>query len=143
MAEELPINYVKYKGERFLPITSPKAVIDANGKNIEDIFAKKEDVVSSTTYLYSGKPEANEVITLGDNLINYKAVLVEVTSQYYNHMFAYIPYNVFTSLTEENYSPFLVGVSTDYYTGYYVSDTSIKIKSKAAVTLQIRIWGVN
>ena len=139
----LPIKYVKDKDGKFIPITSPKAVIDANGKNIEDIFARKEDVISSATYLYSGTPEANNIITLGDNLSNYKAVLIEVISQYYNHMFSYIPYNVFTSLTEANYAPFLVGTETDYYCGYYVSDTSIKIKSKASVTLAIRIWGVN
>lgn len=139
----LPIKYVKDKDGKFIPITSPKAVIDANGKNIEDIFARKEDVISSTTYLYSGTPEANNTITLGDNLSNYKAVLIEVISQYYEHMFSYIPYDVFTSLTDENYAPFIVGEPADYYTGFYVSDTSIKIKSKASVTLAIRIWGVN
>ena len=48
MAEELPIKYVKDKNGRFTPITSPKAVIDENGKNIDDVFAKKD--LSNVTY---------------------------------------------------------------------------------------------
>lgn len=38
MAEELPIKYVKDKDGRFIPITSPNAVINSDGKNINEIF---------------------------------------------------------------------------------------------------------
>ena len=36
MAEELPIKYVKDKDGRFLPVTSTKAVVTENGKNIDE-----------------------------------------------------------------------------------------------------------
>lgn len=38
MSEELPIKYVKDKDGRFIPITSPNAVINSDGKNINEIF---------------------------------------------------------------------------------------------------------
>lgn len=51
---ELPIKYVKDKDGRFIPITSPKAVIDENGKSIDEIFAKNKDLptnyVTTNTY---------------------------------------------------------------------------------------------
>ena len=40
MAEQLPIKYAKQNGERFLPVTSPKAVIDENGKSIDSLLQK-------------------------------------------------------------------------------------------------------
>lgn len=41
--EELPIKYVKDKNGRFIPITSPKAVIDENGKSIDELFVSYEN----------------------------------------------------------------------------------------------------
>ena len=38
MTEELPIKYVKDKDGRFIPITSPSAVINSDGKNINEMF---------------------------------------------------------------------------------------------------------
>lgn len=51
---DLPVKYVKDKDGRFIPITSPKAVIDENGKNIDEVFAKNKDLptnyVTTNTY---------------------------------------------------------------------------------------------
>lgn len=69
MAEELPIKYVKDKGERFLPITSTKAVVNKDGVSVEDLllqdgnvyeFAKDE--MDKTLNLIEGVATTNEYI---------------------------------------------------------------------------------
>lgn len=52
--EELPIKYVKDKDGKFLPVTSFNAVLNEEGKNVDDVFAKKEQLGSQYTFELNG-----------------------------------------------------------------------------------------
>ena len=52
--EELPIKYVKDKDGKFLPVTSFNAVLNEDGKNISDVFARKDQLGSQYTLELNG-----------------------------------------------------------------------------------------
>lgn len=52
--EELPIKYVKDTEGKFAPITSPKAVVNEEGKNIEDLYVLKEELGTQYVFELSG-----------------------------------------------------------------------------------------
>lgn len=98
--------------------------------------------VFTTNNLYSGNPNAGDVITLSSSLSNYRAILVEIINQYYNHLCTVIPLSRFDDLTETGYAPWYCGTNVDYISGFYVSATSIKVKSKTSSLLGLQIYGV-
>ena len=53
--EEMPIKYVKDKDGKFLPITSPNAVINEDGKNINELYVSYESGVEV-------EPQINELL---------------------------------------------------------------------------------
>ena len=53
--EEMPIKYVKDKDGKFLPITSPNAVINEDGKNINELYVSYESGVEI-------EPQINELL---------------------------------------------------------------------------------
>jgi hypothetical protein len=51
---DLPVKYVKDKDGKFLPVTSFNAVLNEEGKNVDDVFAKKDQLGTQAIYELDG-----------------------------------------------------------------------------------------